>query len=97
MRERPIPGTVQSLKRSLFWKGFFRPFGACSVPLAYLRLAPGAAFFRRYCDWSRDMFSSGLSADDFLFHNDGAGAAGRAFDAVAKLADVDFQLGDGAA
>ena len=37
------------------------------------------------------------SADDFFLHGDGAGAAGRALDAVAELADVDFQLGDGAA
>jgi hypothetical protein len=37
------------------------------------------------------------SADDFLFQADGAGAAGRALDAVAELADVDFQLGDSAA
>src|SRR5580658_5949066 len=36
-------------------------------------------------------------ADELLFHGDGAGAAGRALDAVAELADVDFQLGDGAA
>jgi len=37
------------------------------------------------------------SADDFFLHGDGAGAAGRALDAVAELADVDLQLGDGAA
>ncbi len=29
-------------------------------------------------------------ADDFLFHGEGAGAAGRALGAVAKLADVDL-------
>jgi hypothetical protein len=36
-------------------------------------------------------------ADDFLFQGHGARAAGRALDAVAELADVNLQLGDGTA
>ena len=36
-------------------------------------------------------------ADDLLFQGDGAGAAGRALDAIAELADVNLQLADGAA
>ena len=36
-------------------------------------------------------------ADDFLFQGDGAGAAGWALHAIAELADVNLQLGDGAA
>jgi len=34
---------------------------------------------------------------DFLFQDDGAGAARRTLDPVAKLADVNFQLADGSA
>src|SRR6266576_1925216 len=35
--------------------------------------------------------------NDLLFHGNGAGAAGRTLNAIAQLADVDLQLGDGAA
>jgi len=45
----------------------------------------------------RELCAERILADDLLLEADRAGAAWRTFDAVAELADIDLQLGDGAA